>query len=80
MNKVWVVTEGVNDYNQYGDYFVQVYKEKPTKEQALELLIENGYLSEDQLQEYQDSKVNDFLNGSLCTTNSSIFLSEEELR
>lgn len=28
--KIWVVTKEVNDYNQYGDYFIAVWQEKPT--------------------------------------------------
>ena len=33
MNTVWILTREHNDYNQYGDYFVAVYKEKPSFEQ-----------------------------------------------
>lgn len=28
-NTVWVLTKSVNDYNQYGDYFVAVFGKKP---------------------------------------------------
>lgn len=33
MKTVWVLTRGVNDYNQYGEYFEDVFKEKPTLDQ-----------------------------------------------
>ncbi len=26
---MWIVTMDINDYNQYGDYFVAAYLEKP---------------------------------------------------
>mgnify|MGYP000700479464 CR=1 FL=1 len=32
MDKVYVLTECVNDYNQYGDYFLGVFKNIPTLE------------------------------------------------
>lgn len=28
--KVWVLTKELNEYDQYGAYFVTVFKEKPT--------------------------------------------------
>ena len=31
MIKLWVVTKGVNDYRQYGDYFIAAYSSKPTE-------------------------------------------------
>lgn len=31
--KVWVLTSEVNAYDQYGEYFEDVYKEKPTEDQ-----------------------------------------------
>lgn len=36
---MWVVTAQVNDYNQHGDYFVAVYRDKPTAEQLKSLLL-----------------------------------------
>jgi hypothetical protein len=32
---VWVLTMSVNDYNQYGDYFIDAWRRKPSKEQLL---------------------------------------------
>ena len=32
MNKVYVLTEPVSDYNQHGEYFLWVFKEIPTLE------------------------------------------------
>ena len=41
--EVWVLTETVNDYNQYGDYFVAVFKEKPTLEELMSFDIPEDY-------------------------------------
>ena len=35
MNSVWVLTSEVNDYDQCGEYFEAVFKEKPTLEQLM---------------------------------------------
>lgn len=35
---MWVVTKEYNDYNQHGEYFVAVYKDKPTFQQLKETL------------------------------------------
>lgn len=32
---IWVLTNAVNDYNQYGDYFIDCWLQKPTKEELL---------------------------------------------
>lgn len=32
-SKVWILTRAINDYNQDGEYFVAVFKEKPSREQ-----------------------------------------------
>lgn len=34
----WVITKLVNDYNQYGQYFISAYTEKPTAEQIKKTL------------------------------------------
>lgn len=34
--KVWVLTFEVNDYDQHGEYFVDVFAEKPTIEQIID--------------------------------------------
>jgi len=31
--KVWVLTEEYNDYDQYGEYFINVFANKPTCDQ-----------------------------------------------
>lgn len=31
-NKVWILTEEYNQYDQYGEYFLAVFKNKPTAE------------------------------------------------
>lgn len=40
--KVWVLTRGVNDYNQDGDYFEAVWLKKPTIKQLTDYFYENG--------------------------------------
>lgn len=39
-SKLWVVTECVNDYNQYGEYFKSVFKTKPNLTQLSQLIYE----------------------------------------
>ena len=41
MSKVWVVTREINEYNQDGEYFVAVFKNKPTFQQLKKLLNED---------------------------------------
>ena len=35
---IWVVTRGINQYDQDGEYFVAAYHEKPTFQQLKELI------------------------------------------
>lgn len=35
MKNNWILLSEVNDYNQYGKYFIAFYVEKPTKEQII---------------------------------------------
>ena len=51
---VWVVTKEYNCYDQYGAYFVKVYKEQPTHQQCLNLLLEENYMTKDQDKKHQD--------------------------
>jgi hypothetical protein len=37
---MWILTEEYNDYDQYGEYFVQAYLNKPTREQLLQHEVE----------------------------------------
>lgn len=32
MKTVWILTEEYNDYNQHGEYLVEVFETKPTKD------------------------------------------------
>lgn len=41
--KVWILTYQVNDYNQHGDYFEAVFKEKPTLEELMSFDIPEDY-------------------------------------
>lgn len=43
MNSVWVLTSEVNDYDQYGEYFEAVFKDKPTLEQLKVLGLPENY-------------------------------------
>lgn len=38
MKNVWVITNSVNAYDQYGDYLIAVFIEKPNIEQIIKLL------------------------------------------
>lgn len=37
-SSLWVITREINEYNQEGEYFVAVFKDKPTKEELIKLL------------------------------------------
>lgn len=39
--KIYVLTEEHNDYDQYGEYFVEAFETKPTKEQLSETIKRN---------------------------------------
>ena len=42
MNKVWVLTESYNDYDQHGNYFIKVWKNKPTEKELRDVGVENN--------------------------------------
>ena len=48
---IWILTEEYNDYDQHGEYFVDCFKNKPTKEQLQTYTNEN------------DTGLNHLLNG-----------------
>lgn len=54
MNKVWVITEEHNDYDQHGVYFCCVFANKPTHQQCLDFLLEEGYIQKYQCKKHQD--------------------------
>lgn len=35
---IWILSKEYNDYNQHGEYFLEIYKEKPTIEQLAKTL------------------------------------------
>ena len=35
---MWIVTRAINDYNQYGDYFVAAFNNEPTFQDLKKLL------------------------------------------
>ena len=37
MNKVWILTEEYNEYDQHGEYFLAVFAEKPTAEKLIKI-------------------------------------------
>ena len=39
---MYVLTEEYNDYNQYGEYFVDAWRHKPTKEDLLAVGVEEN--------------------------------------
>lgn len=36
---VWVLTQEYNEYDQYGEYFIKVYKDKPTHQELTEQCV-----------------------------------------
>ncbi len=42
--KVWILTEEHNEYDQYGEYFISAFKEKPTHKQLTELDVPTNRL------------------------------------
>lgn len=38
----WVLTKEMNEYDQYGEYFMEVFKEKPDFQKLLKVLIGHG--------------------------------------
>lgn len=43
-NKVWILTKEYNQYDQYGEYYIAAFANKPTPEQLIKLGI-NEYLT-----------------------------------
>ena len=37
-NTVWVLTSEYNDYDQHGEYFVEVFRGKPTEDQIADVV------------------------------------------
>ena len=46
MASVWIITEGFNDYDQHGEYFVAAFDHKPSITELDNLLGGNEQLSE----------------------------------
>lgn len=42
MSNVWILTREENQYDQYGEYFVAVFKDKPSESQLTEILTKYG--------------------------------------
>lgn len=38
MKTVWILTEEYNGYDQYGEYFLDVFETKPSREQLAEVI------------------------------------------
>jgi len=46
-DKIYVLTFEVNEYDQYGEYFITAFKNKPTFQELLPWVEENGYYPSD---------------------------------
>lgn len=82
MSTVWVLTEEYNQYDQYGEYFLEVYKEKPSVEQCKKILINHGIISDYQCEDYQ-KKIALHLHqggGRISTEDKWLYLREEKLK
>jgi hypothetical protein len=40
---MWILTEEINDYNQHGEYFIELFDEKPSPELLRVVAAEHGY-------------------------------------
>ena len=40
LGNIWVLTEGYNDYDQHGDYFIHAWIGQPTREQLIAVGVE----------------------------------------
>jgi len=82
MKTIWVITEEHNAYDQYGEYFICAFAEKPTHAQCLDLLLELDYIQEDQPRKHKD-KMSEFLmkgGGRYKYENVWYWLREERLK
>ena len=83
MNTVWVITEERNAYDQYGEYFIQAYAEKPTHQQCLEFLLSVDYVNCTQDKKHQDKMAAFLMKGGgryKDTEDVWYWLREEELK
>lgn len=55
MISVWVITKEYNQYDQYGEYFCKVFKDKPSLDKCKEFLLSEGYISDRNCGEFNDS-------------------------
>lgn len=42
--RVWILTSECNEYDQFGEYFEKVFKDKPTKEDLRFLSYNDDYI------------------------------------
>lgn len=82
MNRVWVITEERNAYDQYGKYFCCVFANKPTHQQCLDFLLEEGYVQDDQGKKHQDKMAALLMKGGGRYKDEDVWywLKEEELK
>lgn len=50
--KIWILTFTANEFDQYGEYFVCWFKEKPTLEKLRIAMESNGYYEDDSYLSY----------------------------
>jgi hypothetical protein len=77
-NTIWVLTREINEYNQDGEYFVCVFKEKPSIDKFREVINEakHGYaiISEQKILHYYENK------GRLGMEDEWFYLEEKEFK
>lgn len=61
--KVYVLTYEVNAYDQEGEYFAHVFKDCPSVEELLPVLIEHGYIENHWTDDYKKEVATHVLEG-----------------
>ena len=54
MNSVWILTVEYNDYDQHGEYFVAVFKDKPTAQMLRDLGVPSNSLEANGRVDWED--------------------------
>lgn len=82
MNSVWILTKEYNQYDQYGEYFIAVYKDKPSLEECKKILISHKLISTYQCEDYQTERALHLFNGGgrIDTEDEWLYLYEEKLK
>lgn len=80
--KVWVLTSEHNDYDQYGEYFLAVYKEKPSLKECESILLKHGIIDKFQAEEHKTKMAKHLQNGGgrIDSENMWLYLYEEQCK